>query len=258
MRQFTAPILHNESIAEACYEICFRWSDSVPSPVPGQFVTIRVSDTTVPLLRRPFALSSVDPRTADVSIIYQKRGTATQLLSAKRAGETLDLIGPLGNGFDRANRSKHSLVIAGGIGVGPMLFWASWLREHSAECTFLFGCRTKTCIPRCVSFDAVDPVICTDDGSEGYAGTPLDYIRNEISGAQPDIHLYACGPTPMLKGCFEYAQSIGAPCTVSMEQVMACGVGACMGCAVKLAGDAGYARVCTDGPVFNAKDLAWS
>jgi dihydroorotate dehydrogenase electron transfer subunit len=267
-------MIANGQIAEGFYELSLAWEPGVaPIPAPGQFLTVRIGSGAVPLLRRPFAFAGFDAASSVVTIIYQKRGAGTELLSAKRAGEPIDVIGPLGTPFavrdtriDTDNNvvynkyaacinpQKH-IIAAGGIGVGPMLFLASSLKARGIPARFVFGCRNQSFIPSVKTFADANPQICTDDGGAGFRGTVADYVNANMS-LDINTTVYACGPLPMLRSVNEIARTAGAKCLVSLEAVMACGVGACMGCAVPVAGG-GYSRVCKEGPVFDGKDILW-
>lgn len=236
----------------------FGWTCKETTPLPGQFITIRISDSSVPLLRRPFAFSEHSKEKNRASIIYQVRGAATEMLAGKKTGEFLDIIGPLGNTFQLPEKNKECIIVAGGIGLGPMLFAAHWLLTRGVAVTFIFGCKDQKAIPERNIFNNFDPVICTDDGSQGYKGTTVDYLNSCHKIESKDAMLLCCGPTPMLKGCHEFALKKKLLCQVSMEQVMACGVGACMGCVVKTRSASGYSRVCSEGPVFDSKEIIWT
>ncbi len=258
MSHLTPRILSNTPLCTDFHELTFGWEQGLPEPLPGQFVTVRVSDGTTPLLRRPLAFSGIDSARGTASFICQKRGTATELLVGKREGDTLDLIGPLGNSFPEPAPGKKAVLVAGGIGLGPMLFLAKRLAAAKAAVVFVYGCRGKALIPTSDSFKRASPVVCTDDGSEGFHGTSVDYVKTLPPAVLDNAEFYACGPNVMMKACHEVAQQHGAKCWVSMEQVMACGVGACMGCAVRVKGmGQEYARVCADGPVFGSEVIAW-
>jgi dihydroorotate dehydrogenase electron transfer subunit len=257
MKQFTGTILRNQTLTAGCYELEFTWEKTAGSPLPGQFFTVRVSEDTVPLLRRPMAFSAFDEKKGTASMIFQKRGRGTALLSAQQKGHGLDIIGPLGKPFPMPAKGCKALLVAGGIGLGPLLFLATRLREAGTPAAFVFGCRTKSLIPSSSGdFTGLGPAVCTDDGSAGFRGTAGDYLKSIESTINNGTAVYACGPLPLLSACHEFAGRRGGECFVSIEQVMACGVGACMGCAVKSAGG-GYKRACTEGPVFNSKDLKW-
>ncbi len=258
VKQYLSTIYTNRRISQDYYEIVFDWNFSDCIPEPGQFLTVRVSERTVPLLRRPFAFSGFDKDNQKASLIYQKRGTATEILAAKVPGEKLDIIGPIGNSVQLDAFVKECVVVAGGIGLGPMIFTATSAATEGRKVQFIFGAKNKSFIPSKDVFGSSEPVFCTDDGSEGFKGTTIDYLmslnKNEIENAV----IVACGPMPMLKGCHEFAKKNSLPCLVSMEQIMACGVGACMGCTIKVIQEPGYARVCKEGPVFNSKDIIWT
>ncbi|MGE5671293.1 MAG: dihydroorotate dehydrogenase electron transfer subunit [Fibrobacterota bacterium] len=256
MLQFDAKVLKNVKIADSFYYLEMTWDHDTPV-VPGHFLTLRITDDTTPLLRRPFAFSGFDPASSTCSIIYQKRGRGTELLTSKLPGDTINLIGPLGNPFPNPSDGSKPILVAGGIGVGPMLFLASEYMQKQLPFSFIFGCRTKSFIPDLDTFRVINPVICTDDGSAGFKGTTADYLKTIEKSIQRTDTVYCCGPHPMLKACHELALRTGSSCQVSVEQIMACGVGACMGCVVKTVAEPGYARACKEGPVFNSKDLVW-
>jgi len=256
MKQFIGTILRNQTLSAGCYELEFTWDKTAGSPLPGQFFTVRISEDTVPLLRRPMAFSAFDEKKGTASMIFQKRGRGTALLAAKQKGDNLDIIGPLGTPFPMPAKGCTALLVAGGIGLGPLLFLAARLRDAGTPAAFVFGCRTKSLVPASAAFSGLLPAICTDDGSAGFKGTAGDYLKSIESTVDNGTAVYACGPLPLLKACHEFAGRGGCECFVSIEQVMACGVGACMGCAVRSA-EGGYKRACTEGPVFKSKDLQW-
>jgi len=254
--QFTARIIANDRIGEGFFEMSLAWDRGAPVPLPGQFLTVRVGGGAVPLLRRPFAFAGFDAESSSVAVIYQERGLGTRLLSMEKGGVgELDVIGPLGTPFViNTDKQKH-VIAAGGVGLGPMLFLASVLKARGLSAAFIFGCRDKGFVPDTKTFTGVNPQICTDDGSVGFRGTVADYINANIS-LDVNTAVYACGPSPMLKSVNNIARNSGARCFVSLEAVMACGVGACMGCAVPIVGG-GYARVCKEGPVFDGGGVLW-
>ena len=261
MKQFIAKIISHAPVSDCFYELTFEWDPQAGAPLPGQFCTIRVSTFSTPLLRRPFAFSSYDPERRLAAILYKKRGPATELLTAKSSGDGMDVIGPLGMDFFTALGGKLTspLCVAGGTGFGPMLFLFSELKKRGGKPVLVLGCRTGSQLPALNPMTGLDPFITTDDGSRGKKGTPLEYLttlQNENSGISA---LCTCGPVPLMQGCHDWSQKHGLACYVSFEQTMACGVGACMGCAVKVTDTGGgYARACTDGPVFNSRRIAWT
>jgi dihydroorotate dehydrogenase electron transfer subunit len=256
MKQFVTTILSNRSICSDFFEMTFSWDDTVSAPLPGQFFTVRISRDTVPLLRRPFAFSAFDAAAATASMIYQKRGRGTEMLTGKKKGDFLDVLGPLGKAFSTPDRGKKALLVAGGIGLGPVMFLASAIKSQGVDATMIFGCRNVALIPSTDTFHNLSPVICTDDGSSGFKGTTGDYLASIESSITAQTHVFACGPMPMLKACHDIALLRGCGCFVSVEQVMACGVGACMGCAIRMA-SGGFKRACIEGPVFDSRDIQW-
>ncbi len=257
MKQFSAKILNNSAVADNFFELTLLPDEPVTQPLPGQFLTLRVNSSTAPLLRRPFAYSGFDNTTSAFSIIYQKRGNATDILAGKQPEEQIDCIGPLGNSFPFPENSQNAILVAGGIGIGPILFLGSELRKKNLPFKFIFGCRNKQFIPDLPSFSLLDPIICTDDGSSGFKGTTADYLAANASIISSNSTFYTCGPDRMLHACYQFSKEKGGKCWVSVEQVMACGVGACMGCVVKVNTEQKYLRACKEGPVFDADILAW-
>lgn len=230
---------------------------------PGQFVEIKISDGIEPLLRRPLGVHRILKNGID--LLYAVVGKGTETLSKKKAGEEIDLIGPLGNGFDIAASTKAAILVAGGIGVAPLLA----LAEHLGYRSKGVGCRKKilVLIGACKKEHILcendfkklgcKVVIATDDGSKGHKGFVTDLL-NTIPTAyslQPTT-IYACGPAGMLKTVSKVAREKRIPCQVSLEERMACGVGVCLGCPVKVKSGE-YKMVCKDGPVFDAEEIAW-
>jgi dihydroorotate dehydrogenase electron transfer subunit len=256
MKQFRAQILSNRPVCDDFFEMEFLWEKSALSPDPGQFLTVRISPATVPLLRRPFALSAYSPEKGTAGILYLKRGRGTEILAAKKKGDALDVLGPLGKAFRPPPKGKRALLVAGGVGVGPIAFLAAELQKKHSETTVVVGCRTASLVPDVSVIQRQDTSICTDDGTRGFRGTAGDYLKSIAGSVTGDTVIYACGPQGLLKTCHEFAAGRGCTCMVSVEQIMACGVGACMGCAVK-AVSGKFVRACTEGPVFDSKELNW-
>ena len=257
MKNFKSQIISQNAIAEGYRELEFTWPSDCETPRPGQFLTIRIQDSAIPLLRRPFALSAFKEGSA--SIIYQIRGKGTQRLATLPEGSAIDVLSPLGNGFSMPDQEKNLLLVAGGIGLGPILYLARELDRSGYAPLLVFGCRNKSFIPELPSLKNGRIQFCTDDGSAGFKGTSVDYLKSLDNDRKTASRLYACGPLLMLKACHDFAVSMDMPCETAMEEMMACGVGACMGCAVELTDPVKkYARVCKDGPVFQSRDLKWT
>jgi dihydroorotate dehydrogenase electron transfer subunit len=258
MVHFISRIHSNAVLCEGMYEMVFSWNDDKAIPLPGQFCTVRVSQGVSPLLRRPFAFSAFDPKEKTASIIYKKIGPATELLAGKSCGDALDVIGPLGNSFSGIGKTENSILVAGGTGIGPIFLWNHMLRQQRLARVMVLGSPSQTGIPKVKISEEESMIICTEDGSRGFRGTVVDYLRNLPADRFKNATLYCCGPSGMLKACHDLSLDHGIDCFVSMEQIMACGVGACMGCAVKIKGDPGFARVCREGPIFSSRTIAWT
>ncbi len=260
MKNFKSTILSQRSIAKGYMEMSFLWPEECETPRPGQFLTIRIQKQPVPLLRRPFALSGFNRESRTASIIYQIRGTGTEILSDLSEGSDLDVLSPLGNSFTFPTVGEKPLLIAGGIGLGPILFFARELDQAGQKPVLIFGCRDRSLIPDLAPLKNGRIQFCTDDGSEGFHGTSVDYMNSLESSELEGARIYSCGPAPMLKACHNFAIERELPCETAMEEMMACGVGACMGCVVELAEDQDrqYARVCKDGPVFQSRMIKWT
>ena len=259
MKQFKSFIISNELIAESFYRLTFTWPQATSQPLPGQFLTIRIADSSVPLLRRPFAFSGCDSKKNTASIVYQKRGVATDILSGRSSNETLDIIGPLGTVFKFDDAAKHHICIAGGMGLGPILFWADWLHAQNKDAYLIAGFSDAAHVPLSLeSLQHKNTLICTDDGSNGFHGTVVDCVQSLPPSIIATAAFYACGPHGMLKACHTFTQEKSRTCQVSMEQIMACGVGACMGCVIKVHREPGFARVCREGAVFDSREIIWS
>ena len=262
MKQFLSTIKKNKIVAEGYNLLEFEWlTDEVPTP--GQFVTLRNRVSTDPLLRRPFAISAFDSKRDVSQIIYQIRGKGTQALAASQADDRIDVVGPLGKGFPPPQSGKTAYLIGGGIGFGPIYYFSNWLAGLGARPVAIIGARTAALIPD-VPYprtpDGTDIFrFCTDDGSTGFAGTVIDMLASfKGRTLTPETaEVYACGPQAMLAAIAEFTETTGITCWVSMEQIMGCGVGACMGCAIRAREPGKYVRVCTEGPVFNARELHW-
>ncbi len=264
MEHFAARVLSNRQIAESWRELVIDWPAQAPEP--GQFLTVRASPRFDPLLRRPFAFAGFSRERCEASVIYQVRGEATRLLADLAAGARLDTIGPLGRAFPPPGKGERALLAGGGIGLGPVLFLAREFARRKREgvatgedglspALACFGFRTAASVPAIEWPEGVR--IYTDDGSAGFAGTPSSALAEEDAGPGR-ARIYACGPAAMLAALAALAKSRGWNASLSAEQWMACGVGACMGCALERADGAGFLRACADGPVFERDDIDWA
>lgn len=255
-KQLHCKIISNEVLIPGIHKITFESSEISIIAVPGQFLEVRCADREDILLRRPISISNIDYQKNNVEIIFQIKGKGTEVLSNMMSGECLDVIGPLGNGFLLPQTSKKVALIGGGIGIFPLYLLANKL--SGCEVHTYFGFRTKEFILLEKEFKEVSKklTIATDDGSYGEKGLVIDLLKNDFKYEGFEI-IYACGPTPMLKAVKEFTEDNKIFCQISVEQKMACGVGACLGCACKLKKDDDwvYGHVCKDGPVFDSNKI---
>jgi dihydroorotate dehydrogenase electron transfer subunit len=284
---------------------------------PGQFVMIRLDDLHDPLLRRPFSFSRILPpkkkpasglAEGGIEICYQVVGRGTARMTRLRKGERVDLLGPLGRGFWQEEGAERLLLIGGGIGIAPLLPWAEELAgkktrgksgENEVRVEILLGGKNSDRLfgIREIKKMGLEPQIITEDGSLGLSGVATDLLERELlSKGHESTAIYACGPMPMLARVAQIADQFDVPCQVLLESRMACGVGACLGCAVKIRAEGKdqtelssppekslcgseeeaetslrqgmaarisataffrYGRVCKEGPVFRAKEILW-
>lgn len=224
---------------------------------PGQFIEIRVSKTFEPFLRRPISIYNVDIENQTIEFIFQVKGRGTEFLSQMEEGDLLDVIGPLGeNGFD-VKKCKNIAIIGGGIGIFPLYELAKRNISSINVYTYL-GFRNSEMVMLEKEFEKVSTklTITTDDGSYGKSGYAINYLKEEFERLNID-GIFACGPLPMLKSIQEFARNQKIYCQISLEEMMGCGIGACLGCAVKYKTDTEdtFKRVCKEGPVFNALEV---
>jgi len=220
---------------------------------PGQFVTIKCGDGL--LLRRPISICSWTGSRmgGTLRVVFEARGEGTRWLAQREVGDALDVLGPLGNGFQ--THPGPYLLVGGGIGVPPLHACACYTGCSS---TAILGFRSRDRAILLDEFDrdCVEVRIATDDGSLGYHGFVDALVRQELEKEHRYLGVLACGPKPMLKNVARVAREFGVPCQVSMEERMGCGVGACLVCACAMA-DGTMKRVCRDGPVFDAQEVDW-
>jgi dihydroorotate dehydrogenase electron transfer subunit len=249
MKDYVATIVKNEKIAENIYEVTFDIGEEAKVRC-GQFGNISLGGTH--LLRRPIAICKVDG--SAVTFCYQIKGEGTQKLKTMGAGVRLNVLLPLGNGFFVEPEEKKIALVGGGVGVFPLI---SVLREYYGEklISAYIGYRNKNAVCGVEEFSkATRFVAVTDDGSYGEQMNAVQAFQADLEkGNLPDVVL-ACGPTPMLRALKGVTEKAGLKCYVSLEERMGCGIGACVVCVCDLT-DGKHARVCKDGPVFDAKDV---
>ena len=238
-------------LADGVYSMELLAPEIASAARAGQFISVYTKDKSK-LLPRPISLCGIDRERGILRIVYRVAGAGTAEFSAYRAGDSVEIMGPLGNGFTL--KDKKAILIGGGIGVPPML---ELMKELSCERTAVLGYRDQQLFLK-DEFEACGPVcVATEDGSAGTKGNVLDAIREQ--GVEGEI-IYACGPTPMLRAVKAYAQEKGIECYISLEERMACGIGACLACVCQSKDVDSHShvhnkRICKDGPVFAAEEV---
>jgi dihydroorotate dehydrogenase electron transfer subunit len=225
----------------------------LPEMLPGQFVEVRVDGSPKTFLRRPISINFVDREKNELWLLIATVGDRTRQLAKLQPGDLLNCILPLGNGFCAEGGPSVPLLIGGGVGVAPLLYLGAELAKNGITPTFLLGARTKNDLLLLDEFKKYGRVlITTEDGSEGEKG----FVTNHSLLQQERFdHIFTCGPTPMMKAVARYAKQANIDCEVSLENLMACGLGACLCCVEKTVD--GNLCVCKDGPVFNINQLLW-
>jgi dihydroorotate dehydrogenase electron transfer subunit len=270
-----AAVEENVRVARDTYRVRVRAPEVARRIVPGQFLMLRLADGNDPLLGRPLALydTVLDSQgtPAAVDIVYLAIGRMTRRLAALSPDDTLEIWGPLGNGFPPAE-TGHLVMVAGGIGQTPFLAAASeylGLRTYgqpartvgrAEKVTLCYGVRQAEYLAGVADFErlGVEVHVSTDDGSAGRCGLVTELARQVIAQSKAPCRIVCCGPEPMLHATAELARELGVPCQVSLETPMACGIGVCFSCVAKIRDGSGqwdYRRTCVEGPVFDAEDV---
>ena len=249
-------LIKKEKIIEGIYKFSVKAPEIAKEAKPGQFLEIKVSETGEPFLRRPISIFNIDGEILE--FIFQVKGRGTELLAKFEEGEKIDIIGPLGFGSFKVQEYKNVAIIGGGIGIYPLYELTKELKGK-ANLNVYLGCRDKSLVTCEKEFEAIGLnklVVTTDDGSYKEKGFAIDFMKKDIEVHKVDM-IFACGPLPMLKAVRQYALENNIPCQISLEERMGCGIGACLGCAVKVISGAEprYGHVCKEGPVFNAQDV---
>lgn len=245
-----AIIIRKEEISFGVFDMWIRTEEIAEEAKAGQFVSLYCADGSR-LLPRPISICEIDKKDQAIRLVYRVAGKGTEEFSHMNAGMQLDITGPLGNGFPKKNKS--AFLIGGGIGIPPMLELA---RQLDCEKQIILGFRDDVFLYE--DFKKYGKVyIATEDGSTGTEGNVLDAIRE--NGLKADI-IYACGPLPMLRALKKYAAENGIECWVSLEERMACGIGACLGCVCRSKNKDAHTnvknkRICKEGPVFRAEEV---
>lgn len=289
MIQIKSSIVANEQIAEDRWWVTFEASQIASEIKPGQFINVKISENNAPLFRRPFSVFrciNLDKGVLGIEVVYKVVGRSTRLMTNLRQGDELDIIGPLGHGFEWYRDKKVHILLAGGVGLAGLFMLGEEIskavREYGLELYILFGAETKKTLVLEKEFATLDGkvLISTDDGTYGYHGYVTEMLKDAIDRQKvsSDCAIYACGPEPMLKALAPICQQYDIPAQVSIERHMMCGIGGCLACVCKVDKNSvlkhrdlksshiqfipeeafGYALVCKDGPVFNMDEVMFN
>ena len=258
--QVYAELIKKEEIIKDIYKFTVKADKIVEKSLPGNFIEIKVNDQTEPFLRRPISIYNMEKEKGLLEFIFQVKGKGTEILAKRQLGEKIDIIGPLGFGTFKFNKYNKIAVIGGGIGIFPLYELSKQAKNQGKEVNCYLGFRNKELVMLEEEFKGVTNklIISTDDGTYANSGFAINYLKEDMEKENYDC-IFACGPTPMLRAVKEYADGNNIECQISLEEKMGCGLGVCLGCAVKKADspkdNPEYFHVCKGGPVFNSKDV---
>jgi dihydroorotate dehydrogenase electron transfer subunit len=255
-----AEVVSNTELASGIFLIKFEAPYLAETAYPGSFVMVQPDNGTDPLLRRPFTLSGVSGNM--VEVLFKVKGRGTDIMSKWEPCRIVNILGPLGNGFSISVDIKNAYLVGGGMGIAPLLFLARYLVARDVDVKIFFGARSvsESITLEDLNLDRCDLYYSTEDGSKGYEGFITEQLNNILKSDSVNGFLnssiFCCGPLKMSEKVSEYALSLNILCQVAIEEKMACGVGACLGCVTCTKGDK-YKRVCVDGPIFINTDIVW-
>lgn len=252
LKDFT--IIENVKISPlySLMTVCPNDGAPLPQMIPGQFVEITPPKSSGVMLRRPISIHDVDMSRNVMQLLIRCAGPGTAAMTESIPGETMNILLPLGNGFTYPSKNDKPLLIGGGVGVAPLLYFGKQMAKRGVEPTFLLGARSTNDLLREDEFAKVGTVhVTTEDGSKGEKG----FVTNHPILNDDWTKIYCCGPLPMMKAVAKIATKKEIECEVSLENMMACGLGACLCCVENTV--KGNVCVCSDGPVFNIKQLLW-
>ena len=247
-------VVENRPVNKDYFVLYLECPIQLPPILPGQFVQVQVHSSPTTYLRRPISIYDVDRDKNQLLLLIKKVGNGTKALSSLKVGEYLNLVYPLGNSFSIPH-SGRVLLIGGGVGIAPMLYLAKYLKTKNVEAHVLIGGKSTHDIIECDKYKPYCEVyITTDDGSLGEKGL---VTQHSLFGEQIKFYdrVYVCGPNPMMIAVSKLVEKYNIPCEVSLENMMACGIGACLCCVAPT--PEGNKTTCVEGPVFNSKDLKW-
>ena len=255
-----AELVNKQQLKPDIFKFSVKAPNIVKNAKPGNFIEIRVSEQTEPFLRRPISIYNMDKENGVLEFIFQVKGKGTEILAKKEVGSQIDIVGPLGYGTFQYADYQNIAIIGGGIGIFPLYELAKCAKKDNKTVNTYLGFRNKDLVMLEAEFRQMSDklTLTTDDGSYSQKGFAINYLKQDIDNGKIES-IYACGPLPMIKAVQKLAIEKNIPCQISLEEKMACGLGVCLGCAVKTSASSNdnpeYWHVCKAGPVFNCKDV---
>ncbi|MFQ5646236.1 MAG: dihydroorotate dehydrogenase electron transfer subunit [bacterium] len=252
-------IVSNKALGKNYFKMVMLLPDRLKEINPGRFFMVKAGQGSDPLLRRPLSVHDFwEDKGLKLAFLYRVVGRGTGILSRLSGGDELDIVGPLGNGFKVSENTHFAVLVAGGIGIAPFKAFARQLKSLDIPTVLFFGGRDRGDAALTGEFSdrGMEIITATEDGSVGCRGLVTEALADYLSGASPGTSVYACGPQAMIEAVTVMSRKYKTACQVSLEQVMACGLGVCRGCVIPGKTDTGYMTVCHDGPVFNVDELS--
>jgi len=254
MKQQKAAVISNRELYPGVYLLWVQANVALLKTRPGQFFMVKCGEETT--LRRPISIHLIDEAGQKIAFLYAVVGKGTDWLAKLPAGDIVDILGPLGNGFTLDKKTKNILLVAGGIGMAPLAQLAQTAHDAGKKVTLLLGAATASKLyPSKLLPPGVKVVLATDDGTKGHQGLVTDLLPRY---APPADRIYICGPMPMFKYIAAQREKLGLAgkqVNISLEMRMACGIGVCLGCTIRTV--SGPKEVCHDGPVFRLDEVIW-
>lgn len=249
------PLVSKKNLARDIFDFTVHCPEIAEKAQPGQFVHIGLPGHS---LRRPISICGIDRKNGNIRLVFAVKGSGTRQLSDFNEGMTVDILGPLGHGFTLLPEGSRVITVGGGIGTPPLVEIS---RRYGKNCAAISGFRTASAVilQDDLAANGSQTIVTTEDGSQGIKGFVTAPLEELLKTGKYDM-IYACGPEAMLRAVAKTAEKYDAPCEVSLEQHMGCGIGACLVCTCKIRvrGELEYKHVCKDGPVFNAKEVEWN
>jgi dihydroorotate dehydrogenase electron transfer subunit len=246
-----SPVVEKKKIQENVFILKIHSPEIASIINPGQFLNIRVSEKSYPLLRRPFSVCDIENE--NIVLMFNILGEGTRIMASKSAGDTIDILGPLGKGFNLDGEYETAVIVAGGLGAAPFPFITRKLLNKKQILSYVGGRTSKEVI----DYNLINVSKATEDDSTQFKGTVIDLLNSRIDDLnKSSMKIFGCGPTPMLKALQEFSINNNFECEISTECAMACGFGICQGCPIESTKQKEkYLLVCKDGPVFDVKDI---